>query len=92
MHNSQQPFMGGFSDHNERMVPPIETEVSLVDSLAGQTRLTSLLESGFTWEEAIRLLNMQEYLYENSEMRQRLSDNYRIHFVRWLIEHGELSE
>ena len=51
-----------------------------------------LLEAGFEWEEASRLLHLHNHLYENAEMRQRMTDDYRMHFAQWLYEHGEISE
>ncbi len=55
-------------------------------------QLDYLMESGFEWGEAVKLLCMREHLYENSEVRQRMADDLRTHFVRWLYEHGEISE
>ena len=92
MSKSQQPSMGGFSEHNEPTLQPVEVEYPVIDSTKGQTQLASLLETGFMWEEAVKLLHMRENLCENAEMHQRRSEDYRMHFARWLLEHGEISE
>ncbi|HZR40138.1 MAG TPA: hypothetical protein VFB12_08490 [Ktedonobacteraceae bacterium] len=50
--------------------------------------IDALLDEGFTLEEAQRLIQLQE------EYEQRLATqetNYH-RFVRWLVEHGRLSE
>jgi hypothetical protein len=59
---------------------------------AEQLMLDYLLESGFQWDEAVVLLNLREHIYENAEMRQRISEDYRMHFVKWLYEHGLVSD
>ena len=48
----------------------------------------ALLDEGFTVEEALRLIQLQE---ENEERRATEETNYH-RFVRWLVEHGRLSE
>jgi uncharacterized protein YjgD (DUF1641 family) len=93
MGNSRFPFMGGASDYNERFPRPPETSISPEHSLEEQQQaLDTLMNIGFYWEEAVQLLHLREHLYENSEMRQRASDDLRMHFVRWLYEQGEISE
>jgi len=54
--------------------------------------IDNLIDTGFVWEEAVMLLNMHEHLYENAEIRQRMTDDQRIQFVQWLYQHGEISE
>lgn len=92
MNSRTQPPAGGFSEHNERSfqqtdigipVPRIENEQLLLDYL---------LDRGFGWEEAEQLVNLRDHLYDNAEMRQRMADDYRVHFARWLLEQGEISE
>ena len=92
MSNSQQSSMGGFPDRNESVVQPVEVEYPVLTGTKEQTQLASLIEAGFMWEEAVKLLNMRENICENEEMRQRMGEDYRMHFVRWLVEHGEISE
>jgi hypothetical protein len=49
-----------------------------------------LLELEFAWEEALQLINLREHLYEGNEMRQRMADDCRMQFARWLYEQGEI--
>ena len=92
MSNSQQPSMGGFSDHNEPVAQPVELAQPILDGTKEQTQLVTLMETGFMWEEAVKLMAMRENICENEEMHQRMSEDYRMHFARWLVEHGEISE
>ncbi len=48
----------------------------------------ALLDEGFTVEESLRLIQLQE---EYEERRATEETNYH-RFVRWLVEHGRLSE
>jgi hypothetical protein len=50
--------------------------------------IDALLDEGFTLEEAQRLIQLQEE-YERRLATQET--NYH-RFVRWLVEHGRLSE
>ncbi|MDQ2884977.1 MAG: hypothetical protein M3Y39_02730 [Chloroflexota bacterium] len=50
--------------------------------------IDALLDEGFTVEEALRLIQLQE---EYEERRATEETNYH-RFVRWLVEHGRLSE
>ncbi len=82
----------GFSEYNELFPHYVKQELSTVDEKRDQMFLEQLLNKGFVWEEAIRLVNLREHLYENMEARQRMADDCHIHFARWLYEHGELSD
>ncbi|HLG60519.1 MAG TPA: hypothetical protein VKY19_01205 [Ktedonosporobacter sp.] len=90
MKNRQPP--GGAFEHNEQLLQHIRTGSSSEEAQEEQVQLDYLMESGFEWGEAVKLLCMREHLYENSEVRQRMADDLRTHFVRWLYEHGEISE
>jgi hypothetical protein len=97
MKNPQFPFMDGGSfdgsfDYNERFLQSSEESVSPTYPSAEQCALDTLMNTGFYWEEAVKLLHLREHLYENNEMRQRVSDDLRMHFVRWLYEQGEINE
>lgn len=93
MPNRPQSSSGGFSEYsNERLVQHMEREIATKETSEEQLFIEYLLEAGFDWEEAYRLLYLRDCLYENAEMRQRMSDDYRMHFARWLYEHGEISE
>ncbi len=63
-----------------------------VENPREQVMLNQLLDAGFRWDEAVKLLTMRENLCENAEMHQRMSDDYRRHFVKWLYEHGIVGE
>ena len=91
MKNRQTPGGGSF-EHNERLLQHIQTGQYSDHVQEEQIQLDHLMETGFEWEEAVKLLRMREQLYENSEVRQRMADDLRTHFARWLYEHGEISE
>ena len=78
-----------FSEHNEATVQADANTVPLSEE---QMLLDYLLETGFVWNEATKLLDLREHLYESPEMRQRMAHDCRMHFARWLYDHGELSE
>ncbi len=92
MKDAPQPFMGGFPEHNEPTVQHAEKEAIWDGMTTEQLLMNSLLEAGFAWEEAVKLLHLRESLYDNAEMRQRMAEDYRMHFARWLYEQGELRE
>jgi hypothetical protein len=84
--------MGSYSEHNDRAVQHIEAETSTIDISEEQMLMDYLLELGFVWNEAEKLISIREHLYENAEMRQRMQEDYRVQFARWLYEQGEISE
>ncbi len=92
------PSQGGFSEHNERSAHHVShTGHAGIERPAPhvseeQMLLDYLLEAGFAWEEAERLLELRDHLFENAEMRQRMTDDYRLHFARWLYEQQEINE
>ncbi len=92
MKNPQFSFMGGSFDANERFLQSPDPGDPPTYPSAEQRALDTLMNTGFYWEEAVRLLHMREHLYENAEMRQRFSNDLRMQFVRWLYEHGEIHE
>src|SRR5437660_5334334 len=57
-----------------------------------QQHIRDLMEKGFTWEEAVKLVQMQEHLYENVEVRQRMEEDEYMLFARWLYKQGVLHE
>jgi hypothetical protein len=59
-------------------------DISLDDHLA----LDDLFDAGFTWEEGVRLLILREHLYEVPEVRERVTGDPHVHFVRWLYHQG----
>ena len=84
--------MHNFSEHNERAGQHIKEEPRSTTISEEHMLLDYLLEAGFMWEEAVKLLHLREHLYENAEMQQRIADDSRMHFARWLYEHGEMSD
>jgi DNA-binding transcriptional MerR regulator len=50
--------------------------------------IDALLDEGFTLEEASKLIQLREH---HEERNARQETNYH-RFVRWLIEHGRLSD
>jgi hypothetical protein len=86
------PFSGGFAEHNDPLTPPIDTQVVDTQTSAGQQHMHRLMDAGFLWDEAVKLISLRDHLYENQEMRQRMELDLRIQFARWLLEHGEISE
>ena len=57
-----------------------------------QAQLNALMKSGFTPDEAARLVYLHDNLYSNSEMQQRMANDQRLQFARWLYEQGEMQE
>ncbi len=92
MKDRPQHSSGGFSEYSEPVVQHSRNETSITGAVAEQLLLDYLLDMGFTQEVARKLLDLREHLYENAEMRQRMADNYRMQFARWLREQGEIKE
>jgi hypothetical protein len=94
MKNTQVSSSGHF-DHNEqqdKLAHALETKHYAPSSSGDQVMLDSLINAGFVWEEAVMLLHLREHLYENAEMHQRMTDDLRMHFARWLYANGEMDE
>jgi hypothetical protein len=89
MINSSQPQP---SDHAELPVSQADSQFPPVEVAHDQAVLEDLLSSGFAWDEAVQLLRFRDHLYSNQEMRQRVANDHRMQFVRWLYEQGELDE
>ena len=88
MQNRHQSFQGNVSESSQCAEESVSTE-SMLEEQRQQEYLMSL---GFTWDETRKLQYQRVHLYENVEMQQRLADDYRINFVRWLYEQGEINE
>jgi hypothetical protein len=91
MENWQFPFMESSADYHYPHQSS-EARVASPSSASEHEMLHLLMDTGFYWEEAVQLLHLREHLYENSEMQQRISEDLRMHFVRWLYEQGEINE
>ncbi|HWS83032.1 MAG TPA: hypothetical protein VN207_02100 [Ktedonobacteraceae bacterium] len=95
MENTQTTSFNGHSEYNERqekLAHPFEAKHYTPSSSGDQIMLDYLMNAGFVWEEAVMLLYLREHLYENVEMRQRMTDDLRMHFARWLYTSGEMNE
>ena len=91
MRNLQSSSAGGypeFSERREKSIHQFEAKHYKPGTESDQIMIDDLVDRGFTWEEAVTLLNMREHLYENAEMRQRMAEDCRMQFVKWLYEHG----
>ncbi len=84
-HNKQH------SEHNE-YGKYIDLDDSRERMRLEQRKVENLMERGFFWEEAIKLVHLQEHLYENAEMKQRLEEDEYMQFARWLYEQGAINE
>lgn len=82
---------GNFAEH-ERSTQQLETESPAAQYTEEQMFLDYLIEAGFSGQEAVKLMALRTHLYENAEMRQRVTDDCRMHFARWLYEQGEITE
>jgi hypothetical protein len=51
-----------------------------------------LCTQGFTVDQAVKLVVMKENFEEQIEYRERTEEQNRLNFVRWLFEHGKISE
>lgn len=54
--------------------------------------LPATLGSNFTAEEMARLDILRQNFYLHAEYLERVIDDRRLEFGRWLLEHGKLSE
>lgn len=90
-HQSNSSF-SDMSDSHETFMQQMSTESVSNEASERQGWLDYLQEEGFLWVEAMKLIDLRMHLYENVEMRQRLANDCRLHFARWLYEQGELHE
>ena len=87
MKNAPQP-----SEQNERRTQHAQIKSPVGNKSEEQMLLDYLIDAGFMLDEALQLLDLREHLYTNTEMQQRLADDARMQFARWLYEQGELNE
>ena len=87
MKNSPQP-----SEQNELRILNAQIKSQVENKSEEQMLLDYLIDAGFMLNEALQLLDLREHLYTNTEMQQRLADDARMQFARWLYEQGELNE
>jgi hypothetical protein len=50
------------------------------------------LGGNFSKDEVARLTNLRRNFYEHTEYLERVIDERRLEFARWLLDHGKLSE
>lgn len=87
MKNNPQP-----SEYNERRIQHAEVLNQAASASEELLLLDYLIENGFAWEEAVKLVHMREHIYSNTEMQQRIADDTHMQFARWLYEQGEFNE
>lgn len=90
MYDRQQHIPGPSSERDEALAH-ILSGTTKSQPTEEQRLLDYLLGTGFTQSEATKLVYQRVHLYENSEMRQRVHDDGRMQFARWLYEHGEIT-
>ena len=49
-----------------------------------------LLSQGFSEEDATRLVYMKNHVTEQVEYREMVTEQHRLNFIRWLVEHNRL--
>jgi hypothetical protein len=81
-----------FSEKHEKSMRRFEAKHYKPTTESDQMMIDYLIDTGFAWEEAVTLLNMREHLYDNPEMRQRMTEDHRMQFVQWMYANGELSD
>jgi hypothetical protein len=54
--------------------------------------IDALQDEGFTVEEAVRLISLQEKYEERKAAQKVIEETNHFRFIRWLVEHGRLSE
>jgi uncharacterized protein Smg (DUF494 family) len=80
------------SEFNERRIQHAEAMNEATIAVEAQLLLDYLIDNGFSWEEAIKLVHMREHIHDNSEVRQRMADDAHMQFARWLYAQGELND
>jgi hypothetical protein len=54
--------------------------------------LPATLNGNFTTDEVSRLTNLRRNYHEHTEYLERVIDERRLEFARWLLDRGKLSE
>lgn len=50
------------------------------------------LGANFNSDEVARLVDLRRTVHEHTEYLERVIDQRRLEFARWLLDHGKLSE
>ena len=53
--------------------------------------IDALLDEGFSVDEALRLIQLQEQYEERARLRATQETNYH-RFIRWLVEQGRITD
>lgn len=59
---------------------------------AGGTDFQRLLASGFSEDEALKLIDMKDHVSEQVEYREMIEESRRLNFLRWLIDNNRISK
>ena len=52
----------------------------------------AILGTNFTADEMARLQSLRRNYYTHAEYLERVIDDRRLEFARWLLDHGKLNE
>ncbi len=92
MKDFQQPATNSFFEQQQRPQQSSGSGARFFEAAAEHAQLNMLIESGFKWDEALKLLTLREHLYQNKEIRQRIENDNHMQFARWLYQQGEMGE
>lgn len=56
------------------------------------TSRPATLGANFSADEVARLMDLRRTVHEHTEYLERVIDQRRLEFARWLLDHGKLSE
>ena len=60
--------------------------------VANNEDFEGLLKQGFSEPEAIMLTLMKKHIEEHPEYRERVEEQQRLNFARWLVEQGRIGK
>lgn len=60
-----------------------------VNNIAGRP---ATLGANFSTDEIARLVDLRRTVHEHTEFLERVIDQRRLEFARWLLDNGKLSE
>ncbi len=58
----------------------------------GGNRRPATLSGNFTSDEVARLMDLRRNFHAHGEYLERVIDQRRLEFARWLLDHGKLTE
>ncbi|HLY31780.1 MAG TPA: hypothetical protein VKQ36_12195 [Ktedonobacterales bacterium] len=71
---------------------PVPPEPAMPDTRSATPALTGIPGAQFTPTELAKLAALRENYPSHVEVQERLLDELRLEFARWLVEHGRLNE